>query len=321
MTTQLSPIQSQAPSAGGYRPIADHGVIGDLRSVALVGTDGTIDWFCPTRFDAPSVFGAILDSSKGGHFSIAPADECTTKQLYVPDTNVLITRFLSPLGVGEVQDFMPVGDGPQRIIRRVVCVRGAMRFRLECEPRFNYARDHHEVVLSGEGALFRSPSLSLALSAPTPLLSTGTGVGASFTLAEGESATFVLGEDDDGEAPVALTEAQSTDEFERTVQYWLDWIAQSTYTGRWRETVNRSALALKLLTYAPTGAVVAAATTSLPEQLGGPRNWDYRYTWVRDTAFTLYALLRLGFTDEAESFASFLAGCFDTSNGNGNGPL
>jgi GH15 family glucan-1,4-alpha-glucosidase len=302
----------------GYLPIADHGVIGDLRSVALVGTDGTIDWYCPGRFDAPSVFGGILDSAKGGHYRISAVHDCTTKQLYVPDTNVLITRFLSREGVGEVQDFMPVGDR-QRLIRRVVCVRGEMEFRLECEPRFDYGRDHHHVVLTEEGALLRSPELSLALGAPTPLSSTGTGVAATFTLAAGESATFVLEAE---ETPRALSDAEAEAEFERTVEYWLGWIAQSTYTGRWREMVNRSALALKLLTYAPTGAIVAAATTSLPEQIGGARNWDYRYTWIRDSAFTLYALLRLGFVDEGKAFAQFIGQCYrNSAGGNGSGPL
>ena len=301
-----------------YLPIADHGVIGDLRSVALVGTEGTIDWYCPARFDAPSVFAAILDADNGGHFAITPAEDCTTKQLYVPDTNVLITRFLSPAGVGEVHDFMPAGDGSQRLIRRVACVRGEMEFRLECEPRFNYGRDHHEVVLADEGALFRSPDLSLALGAPIPLHSSGTGASATFTLAAGESATFVL---EQADAPHALSVDEAQAEFERTVQYWLDWIAQSTYTGRWRETVNRSALVLKLLTYAPTGAIVAAATTSLPEQLGGSRNWDYRYTWIRDSAFTLYALMRLGFADEATAFSQFVVDRFRNASSNGSGPL
>jgi GH15 family glucan-1,4-alpha-glucosidase len=304
----------------GYLPIADHGVIGDLRSVALVGTDGTIDWYCCPRFDAPSVFGAILDSRRGGHYRISPTTACTTKQLYVPDTNVLITRFLSPAGVGEVQDFMPVGEH-QRLIRRVVCVRGEMTFRLECEPRFNYDRDRHEVVLTEEGALFRSPELSLALGAPTPLTSTGTGVAAELTLTEGQTATFVLAEPVDGEVAHALSDAAAQAAFEQTVQFWLDWIAQSTYTGRWRETVNRSALVLKLLTYAPTGAIVAAATTSLPEQLGGSRNWDYRYTWIRDSAFTLYALMRLGFAAEARDFSTFMLGRIRSSSTNGSGPL
>jgi GH15 family glucan-1,4-alpha-glucosidase len=321
----MTSLPSLVPAPQGlerYLPIADHGVIGDLRSVALVGTDGTIDWYCCPRFDSPSVFGAILDRTKGGYYRIEAVDKCTTKQLYVPDTNVLVTRFLSPGGVGEVQDFMPVDlDTPQQVIRRIVCVRGEMTFRLDCEPRFNYGRDRHEVVLTRERALFRSPQLSLALSAPYPLSRTAEGATAEFTLAEGETATFVLEPAMDGEGPRTVSETESEAALERTIDFWLDWISQSHYTGRWREMVNRSALALKLLTYAPTGAIVAAPTASLPEQLGGGRNWDYRYTWIRDAAFTLYALLRLGFTDEGEAFAKFIGTCFRSGGGNGSGPL
>jgi GH15 family glucan-1,4-alpha-glucosidase len=322
MTSVLPPLADGAAGLDRYLPVADHGVIGDLRSVALVGTDGTIDWYCPARFDSPSVFGAILDRTKGGHYRIASVEDCSTKQLYFPDTNVLVTRFLSPGGVSEVQDFMPVDhDAPQRLVRRVVCVRGEMTFRLDCEPRFNYGRDRHQVVLTGDGALFRSPQLALALSAPIPLSDTGTGVTAMFMLREGESVTFSLEEPVDGAVPAPVSETASEALLDLTIDYWLDWISQSQYTGRWREMVNRSALALKLLTYAPTGAIVAAATTSLPEQLGGERNWDYRFTWIRDAAFTLYALMRLGFAKEGEAFAEFIAECFRNGGGNGSGPL
>jgi GH15 family glucan-1,4-alpha-glucosidase len=319
LASVLSPAARDA-ARPDYLPIADHGVIGDLRTVALVGVDGTIDWYCPLRFDAPSVFGAILDSERGGYYRIAPVDDCSTKQLYFPDTNVLMTRFLSPTGVGEVHDFMPVG-GRERLIRRVVCVRGEMQFRLECEPRFNYGRDSHEVVAEAGGALFQSPSLTLSLGAPVPLAGTEAGAVATFTLREGETATFVLETAENGTSPCTLSEREAEDAFEQTVDYWRNWVSQSTYTGRWRETVNRSALALKLLTYEPTGAIVAAATTSLPEQLGGERNWDYRFTWIRDSAFTLYALLRLGFTSEAEAFAAFIRECFGSSSVTDAGPL
>jgi GH15 family glucan-1,4-alpha-glucosidase len=161
--------------------------------------------------------------AKGGYYRIAAAEECSTKQLYFPDTNVLITRFLSPTGVSEVEDFVPIGDGPQRRIRRVVCVRGAMRFRLECEPRFNYSRDRHEVVLTGDGALFRSPRLSLALSAPLPLTRSDAGAPAEFVLAEGESTTLVLEQPTDGVAPRPLTDADSGALVDETVEYWLRW--------------------------------------------------------------------------------------------------
>ena len=314
-----TPAQKIVPAGStDYLPIADHGVIGDLRTSALVGTDGTIDWCCWPHFDSPSIFAAILDSERGGSFRLAPVGEATTKQLYFPETNVLITRFLSPEGVAEVQDFMCVGEERQRLVRRVVSVRGSMRFRLACEPRFNYGIDHHEVVVAAGGARFVSPSLSLALGAPVPLLATSTGAHAEFTLAEGESRTFVL-EESDAPSPLAEDEAQAA--LEATVHYWSDWVAHSTYTGRWREQVNRSALALKLLTFQPSGAIVAAATTSLPEQLGGGRNWDYRYTWIRDAAFSLYALLRLGFTDEAIAFGGFIAECAGNTVGAPGGPL
>jgi GH15 family glucan-1,4-alpha-glucosidase len=320
MTMMVTPRRESGtwvPGAG-YLPIADHGVVGDLRTVALVGVDGTIDWYCPGRFDAPSVFATILDKSRGGYFRIAPVEECSTRQLYFPDTNVLITRFLSPTGVAEVQDFMPLG-GSSRLIRRIVGVRGEITFRVECEPRFNYARDAHETTLSAGGALFRSPSLSLALGAPVPLTRSAGGAAADFRVAAGETATFVL--EEAATAPAAPDENEAEALFEATVQYWVDWIAKSTYAGRWREMVNRSALALKLLTYEPTGAIVAAATTSLPEQLGGERNWDYRFSWLRDSAFTLYALLRLGFATEARAFGDYLRTCFENTVDNGNGPL
>ena len=300
-----------------YLPIADHGVIGDLRTVALVGTDGTIDWYCCPRFDSPSVFGAILGSANGGSYRIAPTSECATRQLYLPDTNVLVTRCLSPAGVAELQDFMPVG-GTQRLIRRVTCVRGSLAFRLACEPRFNYGRDRHEVSVTEGGAMFRSPGLTLALSSPVRLTATASGAGADFVVAAGETVTFALEATD---APVPLGEQDGSALLDATVRHWLGWIAQSRYTGRWREMVNRSALALKLLTYEPTGAIVAAPTTSLPEQLGGGRNWDYRFCWIRDSSFTLYSLLRLGFDAEAYAFGAFILDRFRAGGGNGSGPL
>jgi GH15 family glucan-1,4-alpha-glucosidase len=303
---------------GVDRPIASHGVIGDLRTVALIASDGTIDWYCPSAFDSPSVFAAILDRERGGHYQIAPVRDCATRQLYLPDTNVLITRFLSRDGVGELQDFMPVGE-EQRLIRRVACVRGSMRFRLQCEPRFNYGRDRHATAISSDGACFRSPSLTLTLGAPVELEQTAAGVSAEFELEAGQTTTFVLTESDEGGARVS--EAAAGRLLGETVEYWQDWISQSSYTGRWREIVNRSALALKLLTYAPTGAIVAAPTTSLPEQLGGGRNWDYRYTWIRDAALTLKPIMSLGFSDELRAFGHFLTSALQSTDGNESGPL
>ena len=300
-----------------YLPIAEHGLIGDLHTAALVGTNGTIDWYCCPRFDSPSVFAAILDADRGGHFRISPdCDGWSSKQLYLPDTNVLITRFLMPEGVAEVQDFMPparIGERAHRhrIIRRVLAVRGKMHFLVDITPRFDYARIHHQAALTPHGALFCSPDLQVSVSAPCPLkIVDGTDVRARFDVRAGESATFVLERIGRGEMPPAYSDADITAEFEATVAFWRGWLQRSRYSGRWREMVHRSALTLKLLTYAPTGAIVAAPTTSLPECLGGERNWDYRYTWMRDAAFTLYALLTLGFSEEAAAFLQWLQGRF-----------
>lgn len=305
-------------------PIAEHGVIGDLRTVALVGTDGAIDWCCWPRFDSPSVFAAVLDEERGGSFRIAPVAGCTTRQLYFPDTNVLITRFLCPKGVVELQDLMPLpgpGGDRQAIVRRLVCVRGRMRLRLECEPRFDYGRAEHTVTVGDDGAVFDAPDLSLAIASPVPLASTGRGVRGEVTLSAGESVTFTLSEPVAGGAPPPMTPPEAEAVVDATVEYWLDWISGSRYAGRWREMVNRSALTLKLLTYAPTGAIVAAPTTSLPEQIGGGRNWDYRYTWIRDSALTLDALIRLGFVEEGRGFARFLLERFRDSETGDGGPL
>jgi GH15 family glucan-1,4-alpha-glucosidase len=308
-------------AASQYLPIAEHGVIGDLRTVALVGTDGTIDWYCCPRFDSASVFAAILDRTRGGRYRIAPALETgTVKQLYFPDTNVLITRFLTPMGVGELQDFMPIGSR-QRLIRRVLCVHGQMTFRVEVEPRFDYGREEHETVVHENGVVFRSPSLTLALASGLGFRVTGEGVQSEFSLEPGESETFVLETVPENHVPRSFTEEETRQDFEDTVEFWRRWLGQSLYRGRWRETVHRSALVLKLLTYEPTGAMVAAPTTSLPEQIGGGRNWDYRYTWIRDTAFSLYALLRLGFTEEAAGFMDWLTTRFRERAGHESGPL
>ena len=313
--------------SGAYPPIADHGLIGDLRTAALVGADGTINWYCTPRFDSPSVFAAILDHSDGGHWLIGPSLWARSSQFYFPDTNVLITRFFTPDGVGEIQDFMPISRNPRevarhRLVRRVLCARGEMSFEVEAVPRFDYGRQEHTLDLDDPRmAIFESPSLSLALSATVPLTRAQNDVGGSFTLAEGENATFELDRISDGAEPRPCSNEESAELFAETVDYWRRWLSQSRYRGRWRETVNRSALVLKLLTYNPTGALVAAPTTSLPEQLGGERNWDYRFTWIRDAAFSVYALLRLGFTEEAQAFGEWLSARFRERRGHADGPL
>lgn len=309
-----------------YLPIADHGLIGDLRTVALVGSDGTIDWYCCPRFDAPSVFASLLDAERGGCFELAAAVPARTKQFYFPDTNVLITRSSTEDGAAEVQDFMPVGadpapgeEGRHRLIRRVLCVRGTVPFRARVAPRFGYATDPH-TLRTGDGlVVFESGTSALALTSTVPLECAGGDVRAAFTLSEGEAAVFALDQVRGDAVPRGCPLAEAEREFEATVAYWRRWLSQSRYRGRWREMVHRSALTLKLLTYAPTGAIVAAPTTSLPEQPGGERNWDYRYVWIRDAAFCVYALLRLGFTGEAEAFMGFLARYISPGGGPGGG--
>ncbi|MGH9559327.1 MAG: glycoside hydrolase family 15 protein [Bryobacteraceae bacterium] len=293
-----------------YQAIEDYGVIGNMRTVALIAKTGSIDWFCYPHFDSPSVFASILDADKGGYFRIFPTvQELTRKQIYWPDTNVLITRFLAADGVGEIVDYMPVvprgGHGHDGIIRRVKVARGSMKFRLECMPAFNYARDRHTIEPVACGVRFQSPKLRMVLASRIPLTREGETAVAEFTLKEGETATFELSGIKQDEHP-RIEEHQSEDLFRATIAFWRHWLSKSTYHGRWREMVNRSALVLKLLTFEPTGAIVAAPTCSLPESLGGSRNWDYRYTWIRDAAFSLYSLLRIGFTEEAAQFMDFL---------------
>ena len=299
-----------------YEPIENYGVVGNMRTVALVGMNGSIDWYCYPNFDSPSVFGALLDDRKGGRFQISTLDGNTRrKQFYWPSTNILVTRFLSPDGVLEIEDYMPVGVDPDspwlhRLCRRVRCVRGAVRTRISCRPAFDYGRAKHELRLMKGGADFQSPDLGLALSTALPLQPDHEGgVVAEVTLEEGQSQVLVLGSTLDiehGECGRSPLPDEAEELFQRTVKFWHTWLSASTYRGRWREQVHRSALALKLLTFEPTGALIAAPTTSLPESIGGSRNWDYRYGWLRDAAFTIYAFVRLGFRAEAEGFVQWL---------------
>lgn len=302
-----------------YPAIADHGLIGDLQTAALVATDGTIDWFCSPRFDSPSIFGALLDHTKGGHFRTRPRDDAfETKQLYFPDTAILITRFLTANGVGEVIDFMPVTSetpsGQHRLLRAVRCVRGSVTFDVEIAPRFDYGRQAHNVAVTVEGASFTTADSSLTVSLirglddnrATPTVADDAGdLRFTLSLGEGEMRGVVL-ETGTSSAPHAMSVTEAQRLFDDTTRFWQDWVGQSTYKGRWREEVQRSAITLKLLTYAPTGGLVAAPTAGLPEQIGGERNWDYRFTWVRDASFSVHTLVRLGFSSEAAAFSQWL---------------
>ena len=307
-----------------YQPIENYGLIGNMRTAALVGKNGSIDWLCLPHFDSPSIFCGVLDCNRGGFFQIAPA-ESEQKQFYWPDTNILVTRFYHVDGVAELIDFMPVG-GPvaTEIIRRVKVTRGRMTFRMKCRPAFDYARAAHTTTPIEEGVCFQWGQMRVSLLSQLPLVLNEEGVSAEFDLETGEETTFVLRLlDDHAEAPKHRCPDEESSErlFRKTLDFWQQWLSQCTYTGRWRESVHRSALALKLLTFEPTGAIVAAPTCSLPESLGGGRNWDYRYTWIRDAAFTVYAFVRIGFTQEANAFMQWLQNLPDAGEWGPEGPL
>ena len=307
--TQLEAGSGRTGPPWGYLPIEEHGIVGDLRTVALVGTDGTVDWYCPSRFDAPSLFGALLDAGKGGYYTLASRSSGRAKQLYLPDTNILMTRFQGKEAVGEVIDFMvpetrSTGKARDLLVRRATAVRGRATFELACHPAFDYGRAPHTTeIVPGTGAVFTSSAGRCVLRTGLTLKAEESGVAATFTLEEGDSVDVEL--EWNGEVR-PLVPGQSEELFTLTSDFWQDWVSQSRYRGRWREMVQRSALALKLLVYHPTGALVAAPTTSLPEDPGGGRNWDYRYAWLRDAAFTVYALMTLGFLEEAASFMEWL---------------
>jgi GH15 family glucan-1,4-alpha-glucosidase len=314
-----------APGTAGrsmaYQAIEDHGIIGDLHTVALVGMDGSIDMMSFPRFDSPSIFASLLDDRRGGRFQIAPQlgsqghKHC--KQLYLPDTNVLLTRFLSDDGVSELSDFMPVEQdvAVHNLVRRAKTVRGEVSYRMICAPRFDYARAEHQVEVKDGEVLFTSrgpdrTALRLRCGVPVKIVD-GAAV-AEFRLKAGETASFVLEEARPGVASPSEAADFVSESFKETVNFWRGWLGRCTYTGRWRETVTRSALTLKLLTSQEFGSIVAAPTFGLPEEVGGERNWDYRYTWIRDASFTLYGLIRLGFTDEAAAFMRWIeARCGD----------
>jgi len=303
-----------------HAPIEDQGVIGDLQTAALVSTEGDIEWLCLPRFDSPSVFAALLDDERGGRFSVRCAGATRTKQMYLPDSNILVTRFLGESSVGEVVDFMVPrernGRGTLQLVRIVRAVRGQVRVQICCAPAFDYGRARTEVdIVEGAGAFFSSPAGQLVLRSTVPLQAEGSAAVADPVLAEGELLALSLSRQG-STRPLDLVEAE--DLLSSTLAYWQHWIRKSRYRGRYREMVERSALALKLLVHQPTGALVAAATTSLPESVGGSRNWDYRFTWVRDAAFTVYALMRLGFSEEAAAFMDWLeARCTQTPPGAG----
>lgn len=346
---------------GGYLPIENYGLIGNMRTCALVGMDGSVDFMCWPEFDSPSVFCRLLDKDKGGYFSIQPATDlnCTTKQQYLPSSNILQTRYIHEQGVVDLVDFFPRPKNSKVIfkgaklsafremtsvqeelkkwlVRRVECIRGHLRLDVEIFPAFEYATEPHETVILQDGCVphasqsktvsFRSKNVSLQLDVSIdrgedhadkhPLVKfkkvkkegmLGEGVVASIEVHEGQAVSFVIRNDLPNHVTENITSAVLDTQQHDTQSYWYNWISKSKYKGRWREVVSRSLMILKLMTYEPTGAIIAAPTFSIPEDIGGVRNWDYRFSWVRDSSFTIYILLRLGFTEEADAYMDFIS--------------
>ncbi|MBI4219423.1 MAG: glycoside hydrolase family 15 protein [Chloroflexi bacterium] len=296
-----------------YKPIRDYAAIGDCHSAALVGLDGSVDWCCFPRFDSPSVFAAILDDRKGGRFKISPRGQFRSRQRYVGRTNVLETSFETSTGSCSLVDCMPIYHGddgtvsaPHQIIRKVRCEAGTVTLQISYAPRPDYARANVALVALPRQIACRHGAQLLSLELPVDLHIDGGVAAGELRLSEGESVTLVLSYADPT-TPARLDDLNPDQRLRRTIDFWEGKSKELTYQGRWHDQVLRSYLVLHLLTYLPTGGFVAAPTTSLPEALGGVRNWDYRYTWLRDASFTIDALMSLGHLDEARGFYRWLA--------------
>ena len=299
--------EASTSAARGYVPIGDYAAIGDGRTVALVARDGSVDWLCLPDLDSPSVFAAVLDAERGGSFALGPESPAQVRRRYLPDTNVLETTFTTGEGVVRVTDAMalPSSDlGPTReLIRRVDCLAGRVAMRWRITPTFGYGAQRPRLERRGRIPVAVAGADALAIScweAGEAQLDEEAIFG-RFEARASSSALIALSAAHQ-EPLVFPSRAHVEARLEATTAYWRRWATQRTYDGPWRDAVIRSALALKLLFHAPSGAIAAAATTSLPEQIGGERNWDYRFCWVRDSAFTLDALLQLGCPSEAEAF-------------------
>jgi GH15 family glucan-1,4-alpha-glucosidase len=303
-----------AANANGYRPIADYAIIGNGHTAALVSREGSIDWLCWPFFDSGSVFAAILDAGRGGHFFIRPRDRSEVRRRYISGTNILQTTFITPTGVARLTDLMPAPSTWEReqnqvavghIIRRLECLDGEVDITMEMAPRPNYARSNLELIAEDPRRVrFQHLRDQLMLHSDVPLRIEGDTVRADGTVRAGDVHDFIFGL----RIEEADTHEEADQEIRETIEFWRRWSAQLQYNGPYGDLVLRSALVLKLMDYSPTGAIIAAPTTSLPEGIGGVRNWDYRYCWLRDSTFTVRALFDAGFRDEAKSFVKWLIG-------------
>ena len=292
------------------RPLEDYGVIGNLLSAALVARDGSIDWLCLPRFDSPACFASLLGGPEHGHWSISPSDEtCRISRRYLPGTAVLETTFETDSGAATLTDFMPLTDDEAKVdvVRIVQGIRGELKLGMELTLRFNYgqavpwvrSRDYGLSAVAGPDAV--------EFHTAVPLKGRDFRTFADFTVSEGESVPFTLSYHPSHKSPHFV--ADRSESLARTVTWWREWSGRCRFESAneaWREAVLRSLITLKLLIFKPTGGIVAAPTTSLPESIGGHRNWDYRYCWLRDSALTLYALLNAGYREEAEAWRQWL---------------
>ncbi|MDA1127586.1 MAG: glycoside hydrolase family 15 protein [Chloroflexi bacterium] len=303
-----------------YNPISDYGLIGDMHGSALVGKDGSIDWCCIPRFDSPALFSKILDSNKGGFFKLAPTNIRSVSRRYIPNTNILETSFRTRTGSGTLIDFMPVHRHPamprepleitnnQRVVRILHCTRGRLDFELDCYPKFDYGTIvPHASLSSPTTGMAHGGAEAVSVFCSFRLTVVNDGFRARGVVFEGEKLyATVSNQPSFSHRSEHLTPAELERELDDTCAFWESWSAQCTFQGEQREAVLRSAITLKSLTYSPSGGLVAAPTTSLPESIGGERNWDYRYTWIRDATFALYALSIIGYTGEARAFKDWL---------------
>ena len=310
---------SPAARRDGYLSISEYALIGDTHSCALISRHGSVDWACFPRFDSGSVFGRLLDARGGGHFSLNPTSDYEVRRRYVPGTMVLETTFTTPTGEAVLHDFMPVHDHAspahpyeifedQQIARVLRCTSGYVQFEAVCRPRFQYgAITPHAYLLADNIGYAHGGIDAIAFHSPSAITLEDDTFHTSIGLSEGESAEFSSLYTYHREYHPDTHSCHDLDvKLQGAIDYWKGWSSQFSYDGPFREEALRSALTLKALTYSPTGGLVAAATTSLPEELGGVRNWDYRYTWIRDTAFALYALNVVGFVEEAKAFRGWL---------------
>ncbi|HEX4578945.1 MAG TPA: glycoside hydrolase family 15 protein [Candidatus Dormibacteraeota bacterium] len=299
----------------GYLPIAAYGLIGDCRSAALVGADGSVDWLCLPRFDNPSIFGRVVDARRGGYWQVSPVDEHRAQQRYRDHSNILETLFATAGGTAVVTDFMPIDEDTAaqhaslhrdpRVVRIIECLAGSITLRHQFKPAPEYALGASRFVPEGWLLHGDTTALHLCLQSSVELSSATT----RWRMRAGDVIALALRSDHPGRCanarrPWSVEQARAL--ARSTQEFWWRWIDRCTYRGPFRYPVVRAALCLKLMTYAPTGAMVAAPTTSLPERIGGPRNWDYRFTWLRDASFTLFAFFQVGMIDEANAFFAWL---------------